>query len=315
MAIPGEQAAVAVDVGGTKIAAGIVTAEGEVRSRARLDTPNGSGDELTKAVLTAVGGLGAAAEGLPVGVAAAGLVDRSGAVRYSPNLAWVDCPLQETLAGRLDRQVVVENDANAAAWAEYRFGAASSARVGAVMITVGTGIGGGLVVDDRLARGANGLGAEFGHMIVAEGGRRCPCGNHGCWEAMASGTAIGRVAREWRAKGLVPTDSPLARAGGMTGAVVGSAAREGDETATAVLAECGQWLGVGLASLVNALDPETIVIGGGAASLGDLLIGPATASCHERVMGRAHRRLPLIREAVLGEDSGLIGAALLALEA
>ncbi|HWB72366.1 MAG TPA: ROK family protein [Egibacteraceae bacterium] len=133
--------------------------------------------------------------GLPVGVGAAGVVDLDGRVRYAPNIDWADYPLRAELEALLDVAVTVDNDANAAAWGEYAAGAAAAAS-SVVMLTVGTGVGGGLIIDGRLVRGAGGLGAEFGHLIVSEGGPRCPCGNHGCLEALASGNAIGRVARE-----------------------------------------------------------------------------------------------------------------------
>lgn len=306
--------AVGVDVGGTKVAAGVVERSGAVRGLVRLDSPRESGQALADTVVAAVGHLGEAARQLPVGIGAAGLIDRAGMVLVAPNLPWTRYPLQQEMRERLGRPVIVENDANAAMWGEYRVGAARAAASTAAMLTVGTGVGGGVVIDDRLVRGTNGLGAELGHMIVAEGARRCACGNLGCLEAMASGTAIAETAREWLADGRVPSDSCLAHHVELTGVVVGEAAQAGDETACAVLATCGHWLGVGIASVVNALDPEIVVVGGGVAALGEDLLGPAIASSTERIMGQAHRRLPPVVPTALGGQGGLVGAGLLALE-
>ena len=209
--------------------------------------------------------------------------------------------------------VNVENDAAAAAWGEYRVGAAQDAEGGALMLTVGTGVGGGLVFDDRLIRGATGVGGEFGHIIVNEGGPRCPCGNYGCLEAMASGTAIGRMGREAVSRGT-DLGSALPRVDDVTGTAVTEAAKGGDELAVKILSEASGWLGVGIASLVNGLDPEVVVIGGGVLSAGDLLIEPAVEAYHARVIAREHRAVPPVLRAQLGDDAGLIGAALLAAE-
>lgn len=302
--------AVAVDIGGTKIAAAIVSADGTVRDRVIADTP-ADADGIVATVA-------AAAQRLRrdrhqrVGVGAAGLVDRDGTVRYAPNLPWRDLPLGRELSDRLGCAVAVENDATTAAWAEYRVGAGAASRAMA-LLTVGTGIGGGLVLDGRLYRGSGGFGAEFGHIVVAEGGRRCPCGNRGCLEALASGTAIVATVGEWRARGAVPAGSPLAGDHAVTGTDVGRAAHAGDATARAVLDECGRWLGIGLAAVVNSLDPDLVVIGGGVAELGELLLGPARAALEPRVVGHGHRGVPPVVGGALGTDAGLVGAGLLAL--
>lgn len=308
-------AAVGVDVGGTKIAAGVVDASGAVLARIRAETPPAGGDAVTGAIARVARELSARAGGpLPVGVGAAGIVDADGWMRYSPNIAgWDDVPLAERLRAQLDVPVAVHNDANVAAWGEYRAGAGRAASGTLLMLTVGTGIGGGLVQDGRLVRGASGMAAEFGHIVVSEGGPRCGCGNHGCLEAMASGTAIGRLACEALDAGGA---SPLLRREDLpTGKTVTAAARQGDAFAREVLARAGFWLGVGIASLVNALDPEVVVVGGGAMQAGELLLGPARESYLERLMGRAHRTSAPVVEAELGDDAGLIGAALLALDA
>lgn len=306
--------AVGVDIGGTKIAAGLVADDGTLVSRDRADTPAHSAD----AVVQIVGDLAVrlASEqhlaSLPVGIGAAGLVDSKGTVLYAPNLALSGCPVRERISDRLGVPVVVANDGIVAAWGEFRAGASRAVDGTVVMLTLGTGVGGGLVVDDRLVLGGNGLGAEFGHIIVEEGGRLCPCGNRGCLEAYASGTAIGKMAEERLQKGDVPAGSMLAQLPALTGKSVTVAAHQGDAVARDVLSTCGFWLGVGIASLVNALDPSMVVIGGGAMQAGSLLLEPARAASGERVLGRGRRPAVPIVKATLGDDAGVIGAGLLA---
>ncbi|MDQ1721615.1 MAG: glucokinase, partial [Pseudonocardiales bacterium] len=211
--------------------------------------------------------------------------------------------------------VVVENDANAAAWAEYRFGAARDARV-AVMVTLGTGIGGGLVVSGVLYRGAYGVGCEYGHMSVVPDGRRCACGNRGCWEMYASGTALARDARELAAISPVGAHRLMALANGdpdqLTGPLVTSAAREGDPAAVEIYTAMGRWLGRGLANLAAVIDPTVFVIGGGVSEAGDLLLGPARQAFGESLTGRGFRPAADILLAELGPEAGLVGAADLA---
>lgn len=307
-----------VDIGGTKLAAGLVDADGTIRGRTRRDTPARDAARIPELVAEIAGELcrQAGTDSVPVGVGAAGIVDLDGVMRYSPNIDWADYPLLDELAGRIDAPVAVDNDANVAAWGEYRAGAGRAASATMLLLTVGTGVGGGLVLGDALVRGAHGLGAEFGHLIVAEGGPRCPCGNRGCLEAMASGTAIGRMAREEATADTVPDTSPLAEAAleDLTGKSVTLAAQDGDAFATDLLQRAGFWLGVGIASLINALDPEVVVVGGGAMQAGELLLAPARQAVDERILGRAHRLLPPIEHARLADDAGLIGAGLMALE-
>jgi glucokinase len=234
-------------------------------------------------------------------------------VRYAPNLRWRDYPLRAALVERLGVPVSVDNDGNVAAWGEYRCGAGRDARTSMQMLTVGTGVGGGIIQMGGLVRGADGLGGELGHIIVAEGGPPCPCGNSGCLEAVASGTAIGRAAEDALASGRVPADSALHGIEVLTGKSVTAAAQAGDAAAIAVLAEVGFWLGVGIASLINAFDPEIVVVGGGGMKAGDLLLVPARESARDRVIGLAHRSMPPVVAAELGDDAGVVGAALLAL--
>jgi glucokinase len=234
----------------------------------------------------------------------------------APNLAWRDLDLRRVVEDRVGLPTAVDNDANVATLAEATCGAARGANH-MVMLTIGTGIGGGLMLDGRLYRGANGVGAELGHMVVDPDGPRCPCGNNGCLEVMASGTAIGRTARDRAAK--EDAGKVLELAGGDPSMVVGEtvvrAALAGDAFATSVLNEVGTWLGIGMANYVNIFDPEVFVLGGGAA-LGarDLLLSPAVAAMEPLIVERERRPPVRIAFAELGDDSGVIGAAVLARE-
>ncbi len=188
--------AIGVDIGGTKVAAGVVDEAGEVLETVRRPTPSRDVDETEDTICAVVTELAARHEVVAVGIGAAGWIANDRAtVLFSPHLAWRNEPLRDALGDRIGLPVVVENDANAAAWAEYRFGAARGERV-VCCVTLGTGIGGGLVVSGVLFRGAHGVAAEYGHMTVVPGGRRCACGNRGCWEMYASGRALARDARE-----------------------------------------------------------------------------------------------------------------------
>lgn len=308
--------AVGVDVGGTKLAAGLVSADGSVLDRVRADTPD-TADGIVDAIVEVVERFSTRHNlaQVPVGVGAAGLMSADGTVRFAPNLPWKNFPLREELVGRLPGVVTVDNDANVAAWGEYRFGAGRHAHQSLVMLTVGTGVGGGLVLGDRLLRGDGGMAGELGHLAVLEGGPECPCGATGCLEALASGTAIARFAREARQAGSIAATSPLASipVDDITGKEVTIAAHAGDPDAVELLTAAGRWLGVGIASLIAAFDPEIVVMGGGAMQAGHLLLEPAIAAAGERLVGRGYRDMCPIVAAELGDDAGMIGAAALAL--
>lgn len=311
--VRGDQAPlIGLDVGGTKIIGAVVDRAGDIIERRRVETP--ADVDRRSDVMVELVRLLCTEHDLrrpTVGVGAAGLIDLDGVVRYAPNLNWRDYPLRAVLASKLGLPVRVENDAAAAAWAEYTVGAGHAASGGALMLTLGTGVGGGLVTDGHLVRGAHGLAAEFGHMIIAEGGPPCPCGNRGCLEALTSGTAIGRAARRAVADRSLPDGCSLYDVDDLTGVDVTVAARSGDEGARTILADTGRWLGVGIASLVNSLDPEVVIIGGGVSAAGPLLLEPAIAAYHARVVARAQRTVPPVVRAHLGDRAGVIGAALL----
>lgn len=304
---------VGVDVGGTKLAAGLVDTDGTIVRRAQVPSERADPAATAEQIEAVLAELGADACGVPVGVGVAGFVaaDRSTVVR-APNLDWRNVDLGADLAKRLGVAVVVENDANAAAWAEARFGAGRGAET-MVAVTVGTGIGGGIVLCGVLQRGANGMAAEIGHLPLVVDGKACPCGQQGCWEQYASGTALVRVARY-----LVDSGAPAAaalreacggRSADLTGTMVTAAASSGDLAALRLLGEIGEWLGRGLAALAAVLDPECFVIGGGLVAAGDLLLAPARESFARRLPAGVQRPEIPIRPAALGNDAGIVGAA------
>ena len=242
---------IGVDIGGTKIAAGVVSATGEILARARRDTPAQDPDQIAHDVAALVAELAADAHRRrAVGVACAGFIDRTGStVLFAPNLAWRDEPLKMRLEALVDHPVTIENDANAAAWGEFRFGAATEAD-DMVLVTVGTGIGGGVVVDSRLLRGAFGIGGELGHMRVVPDGIRCGCGNRGCWEVYASGNAL--RARGPRARGLRrpaaarPSPRPAAATRrALKGTTSPPPPRPATPPPIELLADLGRWVGRG----------------------------------------------------------------------
>jgi glucokinase len=303
-------AALGVDVGGTKLVAATVDADGRVIERRREQTPARDADRLVDSLTHLIGEL--AGDGTPVGIGVAGMVDPTGRVRYGPNIGVRDLPLSALLADVAGGEVTVVNDANAAVLGEQRAGAGRG-REDVLLFTLGTGVGGGVVLGGTLREGAHGYGGEVGHLIVEEGGRPCPCGNRGCIEAYASGTAIGLAARDRlvdpEAASLLRDDLEL------SGRSVTQAAVAGDALAQSILVDVGRWLGVAAASLVNVLDPEVILIGGGASvATAPWVIPAAERTLAERVLGRRLRPIPPIELTELGDDAGIVGAAMLALD-
>jgi glucokinase len=308
---------IGVDIGGTKIAAGVVDAEGAILDQVRVATPRNAAD-TAEAIAAAVRAVRQGHQVEAVGLGAAGFIDEQRAtVLFAPNVAWVNEPLRAEIEKLLDDElpVVVENDANAAAWGEYRFGAGRG-EGNLLCITLGTGIGGGIVIDGGLYRGRFGIAAEFGHMRVVPDGRRCGCGNKGCWEMYASGNALVREARDLAASGSPLATTMLAAAGGtiegITGQVITLAAQQGDPSAGELFEGLGAWVGAGIASLVALFDPGRVVLGGGVSEAGDLLLVPTQAAFRRALTGRGHRPEAEIRLAELGNRAGLVGAADLA---
>jgi glucokinase len=309
---------IGIDVGGTKIAAGVVDANGTIGARTHRDTPADSVDATAEAIIDAAAELIAAHDDVEaVGIGAAGFVssDRS-TVLFAPNLAWRDEPLGARVGEKLKIPVVVENDANAAAWGEFAFGAAREAEH-MVCVTVGTGIGGGVVIDGQLLRGAHGVAAELGHMRVVPGGHRCGCGARGCWEQYASGRALVREGRAQAESGSLSAAQMLSVCGitdpaELTGPMITEAAAAGDPCAVELLEDLGRWLGEGLASIATLFDPTTVVIGGGVSAAKELLMKSAQVAFEKNLPAKANRPHPTFGLAQLGNDAGLIGAADLA---
>lgn len=292
---------IGVDVGGTKVLAVRVSAAGQVEDVATRPMPGRSAPEpeVEQAVADAAADVAAGTAPRAIGVSVAGLVDRAGErYLFGAHLPWRDAPLRRRLAERTGRQVVLENDANCAAYAELRAGAARGVD-SALLVTIGTGIGGALVLDRRLVRGAHGLAGEFGHMQVVPDGLACECGLSGCWEQYCSGRALERVTR-------------VALGKHRDGPEVAAMAAAGDEVARQAFATVGTWLGVGVAGLVSAFDPELVVVGGGVSAVGDLLLDPARAALRGALQGTDHRPVPALVPTELGPEAGAIGAALLA---
>lgn len=309
---------IGVDLGGTKILAGLVRADGVTGATLRRSTPHEDPQTALAVVAEMIECLITQAD-LPVvsvGLDVPGPCDAEGAVVFfAPNLGWHHVPVRAMLAERVDLPIMVENDGNAAAWGEFRFGAGADIDE-FTMVTVGTGIGGGIIVDGRLLRGAYGAAAEIGHMNVVVDGRPCGCGRFGCWEQYASGNALVREARDIARTDPSAAVRLLSLAGGtvegITGAHVTAAAETGCPASVEAFSRVGTWLGRGLANLVAVLDPRTFVIGGGVCEAGDLLLATTRSTLSMTVAGGQDRPVPDLRIATLGNDAGLIGAADLA---
>jgi len=305
---------IGIDLGGTKCLGLAVDADGRVAGEHRLPTPHAEPTILVDTVVEVVDALRVHGEVLAVGVGAPGLVDRGGVVRFAPNLSGIrEWSLGPALEERLGLPIVLDNDATCAAWGESKAGAAVGKR-DVVVVTLGTGIGGGILSDGRLLRGAHGFAGEIGHVVVDPHGPPCPCGKRGCWERFASGRGLGRLGRGAALAGRGRRMVELA--GGdpehVRGEEVTAAAAEGDAEATAVMTQFAWWLALGLANLANTFDPEMLVLGGGLVTAGELLLGPARAAFVDLVEAAEHRPPIEIVTARLGERAGAIGAALIA---
>lgn len=305
--------ALGIDIGGTQLRAAIVAADGRIVDRDRRPTPADDPTSLVATVAELIEDVRTRhGDDVPVGIGIAGLVTADGTVRYGPNIGIRDLPLAARLRERTAAAVVVANDASVAALGEQRVGAGRDHR-DLVLVTLGTGVGGGVVVSDRLLTGSGGFAGELGHIVVAEGGRPCPCGNRGCIEAYASGSAIGALARD---RLVDPnTVTSLRELAQVSGPDVTAAARAGDAVAIEVLTEAGTWLGVALGTIVNILDPEVILLGGGAAEASSSWMLPvAEETLASHLVGSRWRTAPSVRLAELGDDAGVVGAGMLAID-
>jgi glucokinase len=306
---------IGVDIGGTSVRAGVVDRYGTVIDTARAPTPTGEG-ALEAVIVSAVSGLAARHRVSAVGLAVAGFVatDRR-SVMFAPHLAWRTAPVADRISERLGLPVVLEHDANAAVLAEHRFGAARGTRV-ALLVAIGTGIGGGLLLDGQVFRGAYGVAPELGHLALVPGGRPCPCGKSGCWERYCSGTALSATAVELLARhpgrSTVLDREVAGDKRAVTGRKVAAAAKEGDPLALRAMAELATWLGTGLALVADIYDPEVVVIGGGVSESAPLFLDDAREHYKKMITGAGYRPLARIRTAQLGDDAALVGAAALA---
>ena len=302
---------IGVDIGGTKIAAGLVTPDGVMEKVDSEPTPSDA-DGIAGVVASLVERLREGVDVGGIGIGAAGFidVDRS-TVTFAPNIDWIDEPLGTDVAALTGLPVVVENDAAAAAWGEYRFGAGEDTD-DLLFVTLGTGVGGGVVHRGTVLRGGFGAAAEIGHIRVVPDGRPCGCGQNGCLEQYGSGSALVSIARERVRSGDADAQPLLDEAGdvdGITGPMITELAQAGDVVCRELLAEVGRWVGEGLATLAAVLDPSVIAIGGGVAEAGDLLLEPVRRAFEEHLPAREHRKVAEVRLAALGQDAGILGAA------
>lgn len=309
---------IGIDVGGTKVAAGVVDEAGTVLAQVRRDTPAQDPLGTRNTIIGVAAELYAAyPAATAVGIGAAAWIDASRSiVLFAPNLAWRDEPLRRQVSEAVGLPTVVENDANAAAWAEFRYGAARDAEDSMIMITVGTGIGGAIVLNGELVRGTHGIAAELGHMLSVPDGHPCGCGRLGCLEQYASGRALVRFARAGARQEPERAQILLELAGGavdnVAGHMITTAAQKGDAVSQDAFAQLGYWLGGAMADLVQILDPQVLVIGGGVIDAGELLMGPTERAYREALAVRGTLPVAPLLAAETGSAAGVIGAADLA---
>jgi glucokinase len=306
-----------IDIGGTKVLGGVVDSDGNVLAHARRDTPADDGPKIVQRVVEVIRELADIHEVEGVGIGAAGWIDaKRSTVLFAPNLAWRNEPLRDEVARHIPVPVVVENDANVAAWAEFQFGAGADAHESMVMYTIGTGIGGALVLNGELVRGASGIAGELGHVLAVPDGYQCGCGRRGCIEQYASGNALVRFAQTLASGDGAEAAQLLELSGGsveaITGPMVTAAAKAGDPVARDAFRQVGYWLGNGLADLVQIIDPQLLVIGGGVIDAGDALLQPTRTAYEEALAQRGRLSVAEIRGALLGNLAGVVGAADLA---
>ena len=305
---------IGIDVGGTKVLGGVVSASGEILINARRDTPREGGKALTQTIADVANELLSKYPVESIGVSAAGFIssDRR-TILATPNIAgWNGVNLERELTEILGKRIVLENDANAAAWGEFKFGAGRG-RNDLMLLTLGTGVGGGLILDGSLFRGAFGIGAELGHMRIVPDGHLCGCGVRGCLEQYASGSALMRHAREAISASPDIARNLLARGNGtlegLKGEHITEAAREGDPVALAAFNTMASYLGAGIASLCAVIDPSCIVLGGGVIDAGEIFLGPTREAALRLIPFSGKHPYPEIIAAELGNSAGLVGVA------
>ncbi|WP_037906160.1 ROK family glucokinase [Actinacidiphila yeochonensis] len=306
---------IGVDIGGTKIAAGVVDEDGSIIETVKVPTPS-TPEGVVDAIVEAVRQVSTGHQIEAVGIGAAGYVDdKRATVLFAPNINWRHEALKDKVEQRVGLPVVVENDANAAAWGEYRFGAGQG-HSDVICITLGTGLGGGIIIGNKLRRGRFGVAAEFGHVRVVPDGLLCGCGSQGCWEQYASGRALVRYAKQ-RANATPENARTLLALGdgtpeGIEGRHISAAAREGDLVAIDSFRELARWAGAGLADLASLFDPSAFIVGGGVSDEGELVLDPIRKSFRRWLIGGEWRPHAQVLAAQLGGKAGLVGAADLA---
>ncbi len=305
---------IGIDIGGTKIAGAVVSDSGEILAEDRVATEAGDSEAIIEAVVSMIERLAVGRTVSAAGVAAPGFIDsQQSTVYYTPNINWRNEPLRDRLLERLDLDITIDNDANAAGWAEYRFGAGRNLS-DMTMLTIGTGVGGAIVSQGRLFRGGFGTGAELGHLRVVPDGLPCGCGARGCIEQYGSGRALLRMANEIADVGGIGLALADARRehGELDGTIVGTLIAERDPGAVHALEQLGHWLGQACASLSAVLDPEVFVFGGGVSIAGDLLLDPVREAYRQNVPARGYHPEPQFVIAELVNNAGVVGAADLA---
>jgi glucokinase len=306
---------IGVDIGGTKIAAGVVDEHGSILETSTVPTPP-TADGVIDAIADAVRAASSEHDVDAVGIGAPGYVDdKRATVLFTPNLSWRHEALKDKVEQRIDLPVAIENDANAAAWGEYKFGVGTG-HEDVVCITIGTGLGGGVIIGGRLHRGRFGVAAEFGHIRMVPDGLLCGCGNQGCWEQYASGSALVRYARQ-RATATPENATILLSLGdgtpeGVEGKHISEAARQGCPVAVDSFRELARWAGAGLADLASLFDPGAFIVGGGVSDEGDLVLDPIRKSYRRWLVGSRWRPHAEVLAAQLGGWAGMVGVADLA---
>lgn len=313
MKISSSALTIGVDIGGTKVSAGVVDSDGNMISSDKRSTPISGGVELIATIIDLIKSFQSKYEIAGIGISIAALISADqGTIVGAPNIANLSkLNFVEELKKSFNLPVVAENDANSAMWAEYKFGSAKNLNP-VMFFIIGTGMGGGLVIDGKLFKGANGIGAEFGHMIVQPNGIKCGCGANGCIEQYASGSALMRYAKEEmkadpiKAKELLKYSDA---SGDISGATLTTAAKQGNEIALSAFNKQADWLGSACASYTLLLDPQAIVIGGGVVEAGELFLNPVRLAMEKYMPFAGSHLLPKIVAAKYGNDAGLIGAA------
>lgn len=311
--------AIGIDIGGTKILGALVDVDGQILVEERVPSPAQDPDQMVDVVVALIESLTKQASDVivGVGVAAAGFIDADqSTILYAPNLNWRHEPLRERLQALVPHRVVIENDANAAGWAEYKFGAGRGSK-DMVMLTLGTGVGGAVIADYKLRRGGFGIGGELGHVKVVQDGKQCGCGRKGCVEQYASGTAVLKAAKKLAAS-AGPAGTRLRELkqanGELNGQLVYQALLEGDQGALQLISQAGDYLGQAMGSITAVLDPQIYVIGGGLSEAGELILEPIRNSFSRELPARGFRPEAKVVAAQFSNQAGVIGAADLARE-